>query len=130
MRSISLDSYDGAFALIVRDAPDALVVTRHAANYVNRQLIANFALGQKLPAIYPYKANALDGGMMSYAVDEIDLFHRTAVLVDKILRGTNPADIPIEQPSKFELVINLKTANAVGINMPLTLLTFANEVIE
>ena len=124
------DSYDDAFALIVRDPPDALVVTRHAANYVNRQLIANFALGQKLPAIYPYKANALDGGMMSYAVDEIDLFHRTAVLVDKILRGTNPADIPIEQPSKFELVINLKTANAVGINMPLTLLTFADEVIE
>lgn len=126
----SPDSYDGAFALIARDPPDALVVTRHTANYVNRQLIANFALGQKLPAIYPYKANAVDGGMMSYAVDEIDLFHRTAVLVDKILRGTNPADIPTEQPSKFELVINLKTANAVGINMPLTLLTFANEVIE
>lgn len=124
------DSYDGAFALMVRDHPDALVVTRHAANYVNRLLIANFALGQKLPAIYPYKANALDGGMMSYAVDENDLFYRTAVLVDKILRGTNPADIPIEQPSKFELVINLKTANAVGINMPPTLLTFANEVIE
>jgi putative tryptophan/tyrosine transport system substrate-binding protein len=124
------DSYDGAFALIARDHPDALVVTRHAANYVNRQLIADFALRQKLPAIYPYKANALDGGMMSYAVDENDLFYRTAVLVDKILRGTNPADIPIEQPSKFELVINLKTASAIGINMPPTLLTFANEVIE
>ena len=124
------DSYDSAFALIVRDPPDALVVTRHAANYVNRQLIAKFALGQKLPAIYPYKANALDGGMMSYAVDETDLFRRAAVLIDKILRGANPANIPIEQPSKFELVINLEATKAVGVTLPPTLLVFANEVIE
>jgi putative tryptophan/tyrosine transport system substrate-binding protein len=81
-------------------------------------------------AIYPYKANAQDGGMMSYAVDETDLFRRTAVLVDKILKGANPSDIPIEQPSKFELVINLKTAKAIGVTMPPTLLVFANEVIE
>jgi putative tryptophan/tyrosine transport system substrate-binding protein len=124
------DSYDSAFALIVRDPPDALVVTRHAANYVNRRLIAKFALGQKLPAIYPYKANAVDGGMMSYAVDETDLFRRAAVLIDKILRGANPANIPIEQPSKFELVINLEAAKAVGVTVPPTLLVFANEVIE
>jgi putative tryptophan/tyrosine transport system substrate-binding protein len=124
------DSYNDAFAIIARDHPDALVVTRHAANYVNRQVIANFALGQKLPAIYPYKANALDGGMMSYAVDETDLFHRAAALVDKILRGANPADIPIEQPSKFELVINLKTAKALDLKLPTTLLATADEVIE
>jgi putative tryptophan/tyrosine transport system substrate-binding protein len=124
------DSYDSAFALIVRDPPDALVVTRHAANYVNRQVIANFALRQKLPAIYPYKANALDGGMMSYAVDETDLFQSAAVLVDKILRGTNPADIPIEQPSKFELVINRKTAKMIGLDIPNQLLALADDVIE
>jgi putative tryptophan/tyrosine transport system substrate-binding protein len=124
------DSYDGAFALIVRDPPDALVVTRHAANYVNRQVIANFALRQKLPAIYPYKANALDGGMMSYAVDETDLFQSAAVLVDKILRGATPADIPIEQPSKFELVINRKTAKMIGLDIPNQLLALADDVIE
>jgi putative tryptophan/tyrosine transport system substrate-binding protein len=83
-----------------------------------------------LPAIYPYKANALDGGMMSYAVDETDLFQRAAVLVDKILRGTNPADIPIEQPSKFELVINRKTAKLIGLDIPNRLLALADDVIE
>jgi ABC-type uncharacterized transport system substrate-binding protein len=68
--------------------------------------------------------------MMSYAVDEADLFRHTAILIDKILRGANPADIPIEQPSKFELVINVKTAKAIGVTVPPTLLVFAHELIE
>ncbi len=122
-------SYDDAIALMIRDRPEAMFVARQAA-YVNAQLIADFAIKQRLPGIYPYKVNTLVGGLMSYGVKETDLYGRAVGIVDKILKGARPADIPIEQPTKFELVINLKTAKALGLDVPLHLLQLADEVIE
>jgi putative ABC transport system substrate-binding protein len=87
-------------------------------------------MGAKLPAMSGVREYAAAGGVMSYGPSYPDLFRRAADLVDKILRGTKPGDIPIEQPTKFELVFNLKTAKALGITMPPTLLTRADEVIE
>jgi len=88
-------SYDDAIALMIRDRPEAMFVARQAA-YVNAQLIADFAIKQRLPGIYPYKVNTLVGGLMSYGVKETDLYGRAVGIVDKILKGARPADIPIE----------------------------------
>jgi putative tryptophan/tyrosine transport system substrate-binding protein len=123
-------AYDDAFALMIRDRPDAIFVARQAANYVNAQLIADFAIEQRLPGIYPYKFNTVVGGLMSYGVNETDLYRRAVGIVDRVLKGVHPADIPIEQPTKFELVINLKTAKALGLDVPLHLQQPADEIIE
>jgi putative tryptophan/tyrosine transport system substrate-binding protein len=123
-------SYADAFALIDRDRPDALFVARSAPTYVNSHLIADFEIKERLPAIYPYKTNVTAGGLMCYGVDEDDLWRRTVVLIDKILKGANPAGIPVEEPTKFDLVINLKTAKALGLAIPPPLLAIADEVIE
>ena len=103
--------------------PDPLVLT-------NRIQIATLALDMRLPTIYSYREFVEAGGLVSYGPDIPALFRRAADLVDKILRGTNVSDIPVEQPTKFELVINLKTAKALGLTVPPTLLARADEVIE
>jgi putative ABC transport system substrate-binding protein len=126
----SPDSYAGAFALMTGDRPDALFVAFHPVNYANRQLIADFALEQKIPSIFPYREGATAGGLMSYAVSATDLYRRTAGLVDKILKGTKPADIPVERPTRLEFVINLKTAKVLGLALPDKILALADEVIE
>jgi putative tryptophan/tyrosine transport system substrate-binding protein len=84
----------------------------------------------RLPAIWSTRLFAEDGGLISYGIDETDSFRRVAVYVDKILRGTKPADLPLELPTKFELVINLKTAKTLGIEIPSNLLALADEVLE
>jgi putative tryptophan/tyrosine transport system substrate-binding protein len=122
--------YADAFALITREKPHALFVSRHGSNYVHRQLIADFAVEQRLPSMFPYRENVEAGGLMSYGLNLPDQWRRAAGHVDKILRGTKPADIPVEQPTKFELVINGKTAKVLGITIPPTLLNLADEVIE
>ncbi len=124
------DNYADAFALMIQDRPDALLVSRHGANFANRQLIVDFANKQRIPAMYPYRGSVTVGGLMSYGASETELFRRAAGLVDKILNGANPADIPIERPAKLELVINLKIANAQGLTISSTLLALADEVIE
>jgi putative tryptophan/tyrosine transport system substrate-binding protein len=124
------DNYAGAFSLIMQERPDALLVSRHGANFVNRQLIADFAVKQRIPAMYPYRDSVIVGGLMSYGVDVVELFRRAAGLVDKIVKGTKPGDIPIERPTKIELVINLKIANAQGLAISPALLARADEVIE
>ena len=96
---------------------------------VNRARINTLALAAKLPVVHSYKDN-LGEGLISYGPDLLDLYRRAAVLVDKILRGTNPADLPVEQPTKFELAINLKTARILGVEVPPALLAHADEVIE
>ena len=122
--------YADAFARITQDRPDALFVARNSANYANRQLIADFAGERRMPGMYPVREFVEAGGLMSYGVNVADLFRRAAGYVDKVLKGAMPADLPVEHPTKFELVINLKTAKAIGLTVPATLLARADEVIE
>jgi putative ABC transport system substrate-binding protein len=124
------DNYADAFALMSQDRPDALLVSRYGPNYTNRQLIADFAVKQRMPGMYPYRDSVIAGGLMSYGASATELFRRAAGVVDKILKGAKPPDIPIERPTKFELVINLKIANAQGRTISPTLLARADEVIE
>jgi putative tryptophan/tyrosine transport system substrate-binding protein len=124
------DSYSGAFALIVRDRPDALLVAYHPVNYANRQLIVEFAAMQRIPAMYPYREAVMSGGLMSYSVSTTDLFRRAAGLVDKILKGTKPADIPVERPTKLEFWINLRTAKVLGLEIPEKLVALADNLVE
>jgi putative ABC transport system substrate-binding protein len=97
---------------------------------VHRRVIISAAASSHVPAIYPFRFMAGDGGLISYGVDLIDLYRRSAPYVDRILKGGKPADLPVQQPTKFEFVINLKTAKALGLDVPPTLLARADEVIE
>ena len=109
---------------------EALYVSADALVNTNRIRINILAVGARLPTIYGFRELTESGGLMSYGPYFPALYRRTAEFVDKILRGTKPADIPVEQPTKFELVINLKTAKAFGLTVPPTLLARADEVIE
>jgi len=122
--------YADAFALIEREKPDALLVSASAGNLSNRGIIVEFAARHRLPAMYVFREYVAAGGLAAYGVDVIDLFRRAAGYVDKILKGANPGDLPVEQPTKFQLLINLKTANALGLTIPPTLLALADELIE
>jgi putative tryptophan/tyrosine transport system substrate-binding protein len=107
-----------------------LMVMLDVFTAVHRQAIIAQAAASGVPAIFPWRFGAADGGLASYGVDTVDLHRRAAGYVDRILRGAKPADLPVQQPTKFELVINLKTAKALGIEVPPTLLATADEVIE
>jgi putative ABC transport system substrate-binding protein len=93
-------------------------------------LLAQLALKYRLPGMFGFKENAEAGGLMSYSADILDLYRRSAIYIDKIIKGASPADLPVEQASKFELVINLKTAKALGLNIPAAMIGRADEVIE
>jgi putative tryptophan/tyrosine transport system substrate-binding protein len=121
---------EGAFALTAQPRPDALLVLSDALLSMHRQHIAAFATQHRLPAMYGRRDYVEAGGLMAYGVDFRDHFHRAAAYVDNILKGAKPADLPVEQPMRFELVINLKTAEALGLTVPPTLLARADEVIE
>ena len=115
----------------VGSEPDsALFVLPDSHNVVYRKRIIELAAQYRLPTMYYFRYFASDGGLISYGPDEMDLFRRTASYVDRILRGTNPSDLPVQQPTKFELVINLKTAKAMGLHIPASLVARADEVIE
>ena len=109
---------------------DALVVGSDTLTQSNRQLVVELAAKHRLPAIYADKEFVDAGGLISYAVSYPDLYRRAAAYIDKIVKGVNPADLPVEQPSKFELVINVRTARALGLEVPPMLLALADEVIE
>jgi putative ABC transport system substrate-binding protein len=96
----------------------------------NRDAIVRLAAQHRVPAIYPFGYYAYLGGLVSYGANGVDLWRRAAVYVDRILRGAKPADLPVQAPTKFELVINLKTARALGLDVPPSLLTRADQVIE
>jgi ABC-type uncharacterized transport system substrate-binding protein len=124
------DDYAGAFAAAARGRAEALLVDTSGPSFLHRRLIVESAAKQRLPAVYPYTQFADDGGLMAYGVDLKDLVRRAATYVDKILKGAKPADLPVEQPTKFELVINLKTAKALGLTIPPSVLGRADRVIE
>ena len=122
--------FAGALARTAQARPDALLVLDDALIAMHRQQIAEFATQEHLPSVFAARESVVAGGLMSYGPSLPDLFRRAATYVDKILKGVKPADLPMEQPMKFELVINLKTAKALGITMPPSLLLLADEVIQ
>jgi ABC-type uncharacterized transport system substrate-binding protein len=117
-------------ALLAREPNGGLIVLANPAAAVHLKLIVALAAQHRLPAIYPYQFFARAGGLISYGVDNLDLYRRAAGYVDRILNGGKPADLPVQNPSKFELAINIKTAKALGLDVPATLLARADEVIE
>jgi prepilin-type processing-associated H-X9-DG protein len=118
------------FATISQSGANALFVDGSAEMSTKRQLIAELAAKHRLPAIYPYRMFVEAGGLMSYATDLIDILRWAARQIDQILNGANPSDIPFYQPTKFELVFNLKAAKEIGLTLPEPLLARADEVIE
>jgi putative tryptophan/tyrosine transport system substrate-binding protein len=113
-----------------REPNGGLFVLPDVVTYVHRELIIALAARHRLPAIYPFRYFPAVGGLMSYGADPVDMFRRAAAYIDRILKGEKPADLPVQAPTKYELVINLKTAKALGIEVPPTLLARADEVIE
>jgi putative ABC transport system substrate-binding protein len=118
-----------AMATFARSANGGLIVTA-SSGFPHRDLIFVLAARYRLPALYPFRFYAVAGGLASYGPDTVDNFTRAAGYVDRILKGEKPADLPVQAPTKYELVINLKTAKALGLNVPPTLLARADEVIE
>jgi putative ABC transport system substrate-binding protein len=121
---------DAAFDKLVRHAADALLVVSDPLLHAERGRIVELAARHRLPAVYEQRLFTAAGGLLSYGPGRVDRFLRAAVYVDRVLRGTKPADLPIEQPTKFELVINLKAARALGLTIPPSLLLRADQVIE
>jgi len=125
-----LDSLEQAFALMVRERVQACVMQGDSVLFNHRSQIAEMALKNRLPAVSTQRELAEAGFLLTYGADVGDLYRRAAAFVDKIFKGAKPADLPIEQPIKFELAINLKTAKALGVIVPPLLLARADEVIE
>jgi ABC-type uncharacterized transport system substrate-binding protein len=122
--------FDHAFETIARERPGAMVVLADRVFLHDRQRIVDFAARHRLPTVYPYRELVEAGGLMCFGPNYPDLHRRAAAYVDKILKGTKPSDLPVEQPTTFELVINLKTAKALGLTIPPSLLQRADQVIE
>ena len=121
---------DAALARTAKERPDAIKVVGGRVLSPHRARVIDFVARQQLPAIYTSKLPVTEGGLMSYQSDPAELRPRTAAIADRILKGANPAEVPIEQPTRYELVINLKTAMALGIAIPQSLLVRADQVIE
>jgi putative tryptophan/tyrosine transport system substrate-binding protein len=128
VRSVE-DVFD-AFSELARDPNAGLILIPDTFITNNRDSITSLAARYRVPAVYPFRYFATAGGLLSYGIDSTDLFHQSASYVDLILKGTKPADLPVQQPTKFELVINLKVAKALNLTIPPTLLALADEVIE
>jgi putative ABC transport system substrate-binding protein len=124
------DDFDQAFGTMNREMPDAILMVTDSLTILNRKRVFEFAAAHRLPAIYEFDFLVRDGGLMSYGPDMDESFDRAAALVDRILKGANPAELPFEQPTRFRFVLNLKTAKSLGLEVPPTLLALADEVVE
>ena len=124
------DDFEQAFSAMDREKPDAILMVTNSLTVLNRKRVFEYAAAHRLPAIYEFDFLVRDGGLMSYGPDFDENFARVAALVDRILKGTKPADLPFEQPTRFKFAINVKTAKALGLEVPTALLATADEVIE
>jgi putative tryptophan/tyrosine transport system substrate-binding protein len=125
-----IDDFNDAFSTIAVTKPDAMIVLADRFLLAHRMEIVSFASTSRLPTIYAYRGYVDAGGLMSYAPNDLEQFRRAAVYVDNILKGAKPTDLPVQEPTKFELVINLKTARSLNLEIPRDLLLVADEVIE
>ena len=126
----SLDDFEGAFARAKKERAQALITTTGALINTQQRQVLDFAAKNRLPAIYHYSEFAEAGGLMSYGPNNADVFRRAADFVDKILKGAKPADLPVQQATKFELIINLKAAKQIGLTIPASVLARADRVIK
>jgi putative ABC transport system substrate-binding protein len=124
------DEFDGAFAAMMKTRPEALMVTGDSVHQLFVSRILQFVATHRLPTMYQVKENVIAGGLVSYGPSLSGLFRRAAIYVDKILKGARPSDLPVEQPTTFEFVINVKTAKTLGLTIPPSLLLRADQVIE
>jgi putative ABC transport system substrate-binding protein len=124
------EEFDQALATMERENVGGFLDLASPLSYSERALLAELAIKHRLPGMFGIRANAESGGLMSYAADIVDLHRRSAAYIDKILKGANPADLPVEQASRFEFVINLKTAKALGLTIPPAIFARADEIIE
>ena len=130
MEVSSPTKYDSAFKDAINAGSTALAVTRHRLSIEYQKRITELAARNRLPAIYPRGDFVENGGLMSYGADEVELYSRAACMVDKILKGAKPSDVPVETSKKFDLVINLKTAKQIGLTIPPNVLARADRVIK
>ena len=126
----TLAEVESAISAMRRDGAEAVIIATGPVFQSNRKAIAALALNARMATLFPYLQAVRDGGLLCYGPNIADVFRRSAAYVDKILKGTKPADLPVEQPTRFQLAVNLKTANALGIKMPREMLLRADEVIE
>jgi putative ABC transport system substrate-binding protein len=124
------DDFTTAFAEMTKTPPDAILMVTDVLTILNRKRVIDFAAEHRLPAIYEYASLAHDGGLMSYGPDVNTIFERAVALADRILKGAKPADLPLELPTRFQFAINMKTAKALGLNIPESILLQADDVIE
>jgi ABC-type uncharacterized transport system substrate-binding protein len=124
------DEIERAVTSFARQPGGGLIVLPAARAVLHRELIVTLAARHHLPAVYPFRIHSANGGLMSYGADTVDVYRQAAGYVNRILKGEKPSDLPVQAPTKYELVVNLKTAKALGLTVPLTLLARADEVIE
>ena len=125
-----MEDFERVIAALNKERPDGLSVIPSRLTDANKKRIADFALKSRLPSVYGSRGYVEAGGLMYYGADLADSYRRVAMYVDKILKGAKPADLPVEQPTKFELIINLKTAKALGLTIPQSVLLRADDVLQ
>jgi|SRR6185437_4621668 putative ABC transport system substrate-binding protein len=124
------DDFEEAFAAMDREPPDAILMVSDVLTQLNRKRVYEYAAAHRLPAIYESDGYVRDGGLMSYGADAVESYTRVASLIDRIFKGANPAELPFERPTRYLLVINLKTAKSINLELPPDVLALADEVIE